>query len=299
MTRGIVAGLALLCAARGAADELTSERYPDADTVIVDDRIETVYQADGTYVTTDEEWVKALTEKGRRALSTISLDYSLRYGKGEIVLVEIIGADGKARAVDFAKTLKEATDNSASSMNIYDPLDKTLSCAVPGLKVGETRHVITRREATKSRVKDQWADIDLFESTDPIVRTSVKIDGPLSRPLRNIAVRHPLGNMESSVVTNGERVVYTWTAKDSPQMFPEPSMPPFWTQGQHLRVSTAESWPQLSKWYWELSLPHLEKTNAAMSNKVEEIVRATNRDTQAASLDLVKAIYKFVSQEVR
>ena len=299
MTRGIVAGLALLCAARGTADELTSERYPDADTVIVDDRIETVYQADGTYVTTDEEWVKALTEKGRRALSTISLDYSLRYGKGEIVLVEIIGADGKARAVDFAKTLKEATDNSASSMNIYDPLDKTLSCAVPGLKVGETRHVITRREATKSRVKDQWADIDLFESTDPIVRTSVKIDGPLSRPLRNIAVRHPLGNMESSVVTNGERVVYTWTAKDSPQMFPEPSMPPFWTQGQHLRVSTAESWPQLSKWYWELSLPHLEKTNAAMSNKVEEIVRATNRDTQAASLDLVKAIYKFVSQEVR
>ena len=82
MTRGIVAGLALLCAARGTADELTSERYPDADTVIVDDRIETVYQADGTYVTTDEEWVKALTEKGRRALSTISLDYSLRYGKG-------------------------------------------------------------------------------------------------------------------------------------------------------------------------------------------------------------------------
>ena len=299
MTRGIVVGLALLCAARGAAEELTSERYPDADTVIVDDRIETVYQADGTYVTTDEEWVKALTEKGRRALSTISLDYSLRYGKGEIVLVEIIGADGKARAVDFAKTLKEATDNSASSMNIYDPLDKTLSCAVPGLKVGETRHVITRREATKSRVKDQWADIELFESTDPIVRTSVKIDGPLSRPLRNIAVRHPLGNMESSVVTNGERVVYTWTAKDSPQMFPEPSMPPFWTQGQHLRVSTAESWPQLSKWYWELSLPHLEKTNAAMSNKVEEIVRATNRDTQATSLDLVKAIYKFVSQEVR
>ena len=35
-------------------DDITSERYPDADTVIVDDQIETVYQADGTYVTTDE-----------------------------------------------------------------------------------------------------------------------------------------------------------------------------------------------------------------------------------------------------
>jgi len=295
-----VAGFALaLCALSAAADGITAEKYPDADTVVVDDRVETVYQADGTYVTTDEEWTKALTERGRRELSTVSLDYSLRYGQGEIVLVEIIDAEGRARSVDFAQTLKEATDNSASAMNIYDPLDKVLSCAVPGIKVGETRHVVTRRTATKSRVRDQWSDIQLFESTVPIVRASVKIDGPLSRPLRRIAVRHPLGNVTSSVVTNGDRVVYSWTASDSPQMFPEPSMPPYWTQGQHLRVSTARDWREISKWYWDVSLPHLERTNAAMTNKVEEIVRATNHEPRTTNHELLRAIYKFVSQEVR
>ena len=293
-----VAGIVFaLCSLSAFADDITAEKYPDADIVLVDERVETVYQADGTYVTTEEDWKKALTERGRRSLSSLSIGYSLRYGKGEILLVEIIDAEGKVRAVDFAETLKEATDNSSTAENIYDPLDKVLSCSIPGIKVGETLHVKTRRMVTKSRVKDQWADMEIFESTMPIVRTSVRIDGPLSRPLKKIAVRNPLGNVVSSVVTNGDRVVYSWTAKNSPQMFPEPSMPPYWTQGQNLRVSTAANWQELSKWYWDVSVPHLEKTNAAMTNKVEEIIASVGAN--AAPIDKVRAMYKFVSQEIR
>ena len=297
--RGIkIAGIVFaLCSLSALADDITAEKYPDADVVLVDERVETTYQADGTYVSTEEDWKKALTERGRRSLSSLSIGYSLRYGKGEILLVEIIDADGKVRAVDFASTLKEATDNSSTAANIYDPLDKVLSCSIPGIKVGETLHVKTRRTVTKSRVKDQWADMEIFESTMPIVRTSVRIDGPLSRPLKKIAVRNPLGNVVSSVVTNGERVVYSWTAENSPQMFPEPAMPPYWTQGQNLRVSTASSWQELSKWYWDVSVPHLEKTNAAMTNKVEEIMGSVGAN--AAPIDKVRAMYKFVSQEIR
>ena len=297
--RGIkIAGIVFaLCSLSAFADDITAEKYPDADVVLVDERVETTYQADGTYVSTEEDWKKALTERGRRSLSSLSIGYSLRYGKGEILLVEIIDADGKVRAVDFASTLKEATDNSSTAANIYDPLDKVLSCSIPGIKVGETLHVKTRRTVTKSRVKDQWADMEIFESTMPIVRTSVRIDGPLSRPLKKIAVRNPLGNVVSSVVTNGERVVYSWTAENSPQMFPEPAMPPYWTQGQNLRVSTASSWQELSKWYWDVSVPHLEKTNAAMMNKVEEIMGSVGAN--AAPIDKVRAMYKFVSQEIR
>jgi len=293
-----VAGLVFaLCAISAFADDITAEKYPDADVVLVDERVDTVYQADGTYVTTEEDWKKALTERGRRSLSTLSIEYSLRYGKGEILLVEIIDAEGKVRSVDFASTLKEATDNSSTSANIYDPLDKVLSCSIPGIKIGETLHVKTRRTVTKSRVKDQWADMEIFESTMPIVRTSVKIDGPVSRPLKNIAVRNPLGNVVSSVVTNGDRIVYSWTVKNSPQMFPEPAMPPYWTQGQNLRVSTAANWQELSKWYWAVSVPHLEKTNAAMTNKVEEIMASAGAN--ATAIEKVRAMYKFVSQEIR
>ena len=289
-----IAFAAALCS---AANDITAEKYPDADTVLADYRVETVYQEDGTFVKTQEEWVKALTERGRRQLSTYSIDYSLRYGKGEILLVEIIDAEGTARKVDFRKTLKEATDNSSASENIYDPLDKTLTCSVPGLKVGETRHVVTRRETTKSRIKDQWADIELFESSQPILHSSVKIDAPLSRPLKSVALRNPIGNVTSSVETNGERIVYRWECKDSPQIFPEPATPPLWTLAQNLRVSTAENWREISKWYWDVSLPHLERTNAAITNKVEEILQGVGEG--AADMDKVRAVFKFVSQEIR
>jgi transglutaminase-like putative cysteine protease len=288
------AALAALCR---AADGVTPENYPDADTVVVDSRTETVYQADGTFVKTEEDWVKALTERGRRQLSTVSVDYSLRYGRGEILLVEIIDAEGNARQVDFRGTLKEATDNSSVSDNIYDPLDKTLTCAVPGLAVGETRHVVRRSETTRSRIRDQWADIELFQSMQPVLHSSVRIDAPLSRPLRSVALRNPIGNVASSAETNGTRIAYRWECADSPQMFPEPAMPPFWTLAQNLRVSTAGSWQEISRWYWDVSLPHLEKTNSAMTNKVAEIMFGLGEG--ASAMDRIRAVYKFVSQEIR
>ena len=280
-----------------SGDAVTADKYPDADTVLVSDDVKAVYQADGTYVMDEVEVAKALTERGRRALSTFSLGYSLRYGKAEVLRVEIVGADGSAREIDLSNAIKDATDNSSMGANIYDPLDRTITCSVPGLKVGETRRVVTRRTTTAARVKDTWADIFLMQSSDPVLYSRVVVDGPVSRPLKSTAVRHPVGEMETSVVTNGDRIVYTWIARDVPQIFPEPAMPTAWTEMQNIRVSTSANWQELSKWYWDVSVPHLEKTNAAMTNKVEEIVASVGR--KAPDRDLLKAVFKFVSQEIR
>ena len=175
-----------------AAAEVTSRKYPDADIVMLDDRIHTAYEADGTDVMWDDEWVKVLTEKGRRSRTTLTLDVSLRYGDAAIELVEIIGTNGVARRVDFRKTLKMATDNSSTSSNIYDPLDKKISCAVPGLSVGEIRHVRFCRRTRKARMQGAWADRQLFEHTAPICRTVVTVDQPKDNPIRHAVVRHGL-----------------------------------------------------------------------------------------------------------
>ena len=277
------------------ADTVTPERYPDAHMVMIDSKVDIRYNADGTYSSEEVELIKALTERGRRELSTLSIGYSLRYGRAEIAEVEIIGADGGVRKVDFASTLKEATDNSSQSANIYDPLDKVLSCAVAGLKVGETRRTVVRRTVDRPRVRDHWADIEVLEYTFPIVRAEVAITGPVERPLRSIALRNPLGNVVSSVVTNAGDIVYRWTAENSPQAFPEPNMPPLWTEAQNLRVSTAADWKEISRWYWEVSRPHLEKTNAAMTNKVAEILAEAGPERG----ERIRALFKFVSQEIR
>lgn len=280
-----------------AARDVTTRRFPDADSVLVDDRIHTRYEADGADVTWDDEWVKVLTEKGRRGYGGISLDYNARYGDAGILCVEIVGTNGQVRAVDFGKTLKVATDNSSMSANIVDPQDKTLSCKVPGLEVGEVRHVRFWKRTRRARMKDAWADSELLESTQPIVSTSVTVDQPAARPALHAVVRHPFSNTVVRVADRdlgGGRKLLRWTARDVPQAFPEPNMPSFSRCVQALRLSTIPDWPTVSRWYWGLCAPHLAKATPAMTNEVVRLVKGCRTETEK-----VRAVFRFVSQEVR
>ena len=297
-----LACLALASAAACAADagDVTCERFPDADAVVVDDVSRVAYRPDGTYVEESESRTKVLTEKGRREASTVELRYSKRYGTAAIDFVRIVGTNGAARAVDVSATTHEATDNGSMSANIYDPLDRCIVCTVPGLAVGETLHVKTTRRALKPRCENQWSDLAVFEWSNPILRSRVEIRAPAARPLRRVAVRHPRGNVTSSETPLADGgTLHVFTATNAAQVFPEPDMPPLYTQVQHLRVSTASDWPEISRWYWDLCAPHLAKTNAAMIAKVEELKSQIAPHPSTPDRHLLHAIFKFVSQEVR
>ncbi|MBR6586643.1 MAG: DUF3857 domain-containing protein, partial [Kiritimatiellae bacterium] len=276
---------------------ITRMDYPDADTVVIDDHTRVEYAADGSYTVENDEKILALTEKGRRSLRTVTIGVSRRYGDAEIVKIEIIGTNGTVRTVDFRKTLKEATDNSSVSSNIYDPLDRKISCAVPGMEIGEIRRVVTRERMLKPRMRDSFAFGTLFEAMRPIVQSSLEIVQPKDRPIVNVKLRHPVEGTvtrsEDETLPDG-RTLLKWTAKNVPQAFPEPDMPSFGSVAQSLLVSTVGSWEDVSRWYWKLCLPRLESTNPAMTNKVSEIVKIVNGD-----MDRVRAIFKFVSQEIR
>ena len=278
-------------------DDVTAERFPDADTVIVNEIEKVEYHPDGTYETTDESWTKILTEKGRRDESTTTLDYSRRYGEGAIVYVGAIGTNGEEREIDVSKTTKESTDNASMSSNIYDPLDRKIVCRIPGLAVGETVHVKTRRKMTRARTERKWADLSVMEWTCPIVRATYEVKAPAELPIRKKAIRNPLGNIVASErkLDDGS-VLHTFVVTNSAQAFPEPDMPPMYTQVQNVRLSTAADWPEISKWYWELCAAHLAKTNAAMVAKVRELTKDLRRETKDA---VIRRIFKFVSQEVR
>jgi len=278
-----------------ADDDITLEKYPDANAVLVKSLRNIEYATDGTYFNKDENWVKILTEKGRREESELSVAYSSRYGLAKIVSVGIIGTNGVERAVDIAATMKETTDNSSMAENIYDPMHRKVACRVPGLMVGETIHTVIERSTFKSRVDGQFADMTIVEWECPILESVYCVTAPKDLPLRKMAVRNPLGNVEESHVTNADgRVVHTWRATNSPQSFSEPDTPPFYSLVENIQVSTAERWEDLSQWYWDLSLPHLLKTNEAISNKVYSVIQGA--DTFDAK---VKSLYKWVAQEVR
>jgi len=289
---------ALAYAARAAYEDVTVEKYPDADSVLVDNLESVEYNPDGTYTSTSTSTTKILTEKGRREESVISVGYSARYGKAEILDVRVTGADGVERKVDVSSTMKETTDNSSVSSNIYDPMQRKITCAVPGLKVGDVIRYTTRRTVSKSRVKDLFADISVMEWTCPILRQEYRVKAPRERPLVRTAVRNPLGNVayKKDALADGS-TLHVWCVTNSPQAFAEPDMPPIHTQVQRLLISTAEDWPHISRWYWDLSRPHLAKTTPAITNRVREIVASL--PAGAKDFDRISAIYKWVAQEVR
>ena len=281
-----------------AYEEVNISKYPDADSVLIDEREYTEYKPDGTYKTEGLSKIKVLTEKGRREESVISLSFNARYGSAKIVEVLVESLDGSVRKVDISKTTKETTDNSSVSANIYDPMDRQIVCTIPALKIGDIITYKTERKTFMARVKDHFADIGVLEWKCPILSYTMTVKAPKDRPLKNMAVRNPLGNVKyTSKVESDGSVVHTWTAKDSPQAFEEPDMPPMYKQVQNVQVSTVGSWQELSKWYWDLSLPHLSKTTPAISNCVANIVSSLGKN--ADDIAKISAIYKWVAQEVR
>ena len=280
--------------------DVTSAAYPDADTVTVDNREEVEYFPDGTYRSVEESWTKALTEAGRRELSSTALGYSRRYGEAKIAEVAIISPDGVTNSLDLTGLVKDTTDNSSTAANIYDPLDRQIVCTVPGVRIGDTVYVRKEHSTFAARCRNQWATLSMLEDFAPVVRASLRVKCPKELPVRSVAVRHPLGNVTHHAVTNADgSVVMDWCATNSPQAFWEPSMPAAYRQLQHVTLSTSASWPELSKWYWSLCAPHLAKTNAAMTAKTEELKLKCEVEGGIDRDELLKAVFKFVSQEIR
>ena len=285
-------------AAWGAFEDVTAEKYPDADAVLLEGVVDVAYEPDGSYTKETVNTVKILTDKGRREEGEIELPYSARYGSAEIVSVTVLEQDGSERAVDLSKTTKETTDNSSASENIYDTQHRKIVCSVPGIKVGDVIRYRTRYNVFKSRVKDSFSDFSVLEWKIPMLRQEVRVKAPAARPLKRTAVRNPLGNVKyrTESLEDGS-TLHVWTAENSPQAFDEPDTPPFHTLVQGLRVSTAEGWPAMSRWYWDLCQGHLARTNEAITNRVVEIMSATSPDDPAEKR--VGAVFKWVSQEIR
>ncbi len=278
------------------AKSVNASRFPDADSVLVDDHVLEIYEKDGTSVLWDDEYSKIMTEKGRRGGSSHELMFDLNYGTSFVYRAEIIKPDGRIFPIDTEKYSRLMTEPGQMGSNIYDPSNKTLSFSIPGLEIGDLCHLITCRVTTKARVPDTWSDYAVFEYDSPIVKLDYAISAPPERPLRHKVLRSPVTNSVTYTESRQSdgRTLHTWKVTDVPQMFPEPDMPPLHTQVQRLILSTIEDWRSVSRWYWDLCQPALAKTTPEMQTLVNTLIAGTStRDEK------IRRVFKFVSQEIR
>ncbi len=290
----IIERAAVLEAAKG----VDKNKYPDAESVILEQALNLTYRKDGTYTQYDEQYIKILTEKARRAHSTISSYFTIPYQQIEdckVLLIEIIKPDGQSVKIDLKKNAKLVVNNSSMSANIYDPNDKVIRVNIPGLEVGDILHSYMYDNTRQPRTRGIFADIFMFEFTTPLLKKTVRVTGDRDFPLQSIALRNPVGK---SVVfeksEQGDKIVYKWVGTNVAQAFPEPDSPELYSCTQRVLVSTAKSWKEVSDWYWRLCQKPLAETTPAMQQKVSELT--ANAKTP---MDKIREIFRWVSQEVR
>jgi transglutaminase-like putative cysteine protease len=276
------------------AKGVTPKSYPNSDDVLVDDLIRVRYEKDGTSVTADDTWLKVLTEKGKKDHTTLGFHFNAHYGSIEVVVLEIHKPDGKVVPIDIKAQSKVMVNRSQMSKNIFDPNQKRLQVGVPGLEVGDVLHYRFIRRSLKTRMPNTWSNYEVLEYTSPMKRYVIEVDGPKELPLRAITLKDEIkGKVTHTRKTGGDRIIHRWEIRDVARMYKEPRMPALHTVVQRLLLSTIPDWRDISKWYWDISKPHLEPTDG-MKTKVAELTKGmTDRRKK------VEAIFQFVSQKIR
>ena len=277
------------------ASSITTDTYPNADAVVVDDYSRTVYNADGTYEAINDSCAKVLTEKGKRGNRTISQSYDLAYGTSMVVSAEVIKPDGTVIPVDILKQGQTMVDRSQMSANIYNPNSKVITVSIPGVEIGDMVRYVTRNVIKKARMADTFSDYNVLEYTAPIKHAVVEIFGPKELPLAKTELKDEVdGTVTYTFDEKDGKNHYRWEVKDVARMYGEPKMPALHTVVQRLLVSTIPDWETVSQWYHTLCEPRLADVTPEMEQTVKDLIKDCKTRQEK-----IEAIFYYVSQKIR
>ena len=274
---------------------ITRQKYPNADFVNIDQKHWISYNPDGTY----EEWnahaVKIMSEKGRRQFQTISSYFTIPYNTTEFKRIQIIRPDGTQIPVDIEKNSRITIEHGQMKNNIYNPNQKILRISIPKLDIGDILYSELMDHFSKVRTPDTWSDYVAMESVQPIIRKIYEVCAPIERPLENIMIKNEiLGTIHFQETRKEQFIIYQWTAENVPQAFPEPDMPPIYSQVQRVLISTVKDWKDISRWYWELCKKPIHDTSPQMEEMVQKLIQDLPRP-----MEKIKKIFFWVSQKIR
>jgi transglutaminase-like putative cysteine protease len=277
------------------AQKVTQQRFPNADFVNIDQKHWISYNPDGTY----EEWnahaIKIMSEKGRRQFQTISSYFTIPYNTTTFKHIEILRPDGTRVSVDVEKNSRITIEHGQMKSNIYNPNQKILRVSIPKLEIGDILYSELMDNFSKVRTPNTWSDYVGLESVQPIIRKIYEICAPVELPLERIMIKNEIpGTILFKETQHDQYITYQWIAQNVPQVFPEPDMPPVYSQIQRLLVSTVKEWKDISKWYWELCDKPIHDTSSQMEETVQQLIQDA-----PSPRDKIKKIFFWVSQKIR
>lgn len=277
------------------SQKYTNKEYPNANDLVLKDNTTAEYKEDGTSVSTNEFYIKILTDKGIEDNRVISLNFLLPYYTVEVKELDLIKANGQIIKLDPNELGKVMISTDQMGDNIYNPNSKVLQLSIPNLEVNDIIHTLSKVIQNKPMIPNSWFDASILQLTSPIIETEYSIKSPNSLPLSKETVLSQIkNNLTFNTVKDEDSITRIWQAKNVPQIIPEPNMPSTSKVAQRVLVSTLSDWQTVSKWYWNLCEPKINSINDAMKLKVKELINKDNSDEKN-----IENIYYFVAQKIR
>jgi len=264
------------------------DKYPEADLLHITEKKNIRFEAGGDFTLRGYELVKILTDKGKKEAATKKIPYHRRYMTVNVLKARVVNADGTVVTV-AEDAIKDGTMTETQAMNILEENFRVRSITFPDLDVGDT--IETEVEIiSKPIIEDNYNNIDLFQYDQPLLEKTVVIDGPAGKPLYFVVKNGALVFMKEE---KDDRVLYTWSAKNSPRIIPELGMIPFQDVALKLIVSTFKDWQSLSAYGSRLNKDKVDITDD-MKAKVAELT--SGKETLQ---EKILAINHFISKNVR
>lgn len=312
-------------AARVAA--VDASRYT-SDTVIVLDQTDVLVQPDGIGIASSCQVVKVLKESGIRRLSVQRFGFDPTTNDMNIEAVRVIRADGGIEDVPVETVVEQPEPQWGIFWG-----SRQLIIGVPRLEVGdavETRTVktgfnvayLSAADGSLPAARDDgygagtgmrsgdrsgaaspasgrsleppmpghWYDEVSFASSTPIIEKRYSVRVPRDKVLQYAVYN---GEVQSSVLIDGDHVVYTFEKKDIAPAPTEPQMVAGTDVYCKVVLATVPDWITKSKWFYEKNEPSLE-VNDEIRAKVEEIIRGLSTDEEK-----ITALNHWVAENIR
>ncbi len=295
-------------------DAGTAKCHPDFDYVIaLDHSINRVIDSGITYVDLYTLY-KVLTVDGCLELSSLRWNYDPRSSFIEVAEVNII-RDGEKISVPVDVVLDLPAPQSA----IYWS-DRTKLLQLPRLEVGDGIEVKAMRKGynyalladadvdlgAEARIASEddgryippmaghYFDIIIFQADVPVMEKKYILELPKSKRLQSQIYNQPLF---AKTDYTDDKNVYTWWGLNMPAVVHEDRQPDEADFAAKVVITTAESWEQKSKWFYDVNKNQFEVTPDITAQVNTILVEAGV--TNGTDLEKAKALNHWVAQNIR
>lgn len=273
-------------------DAPKQEDYPQASALILlsDEKLDVL--ADNTSVFDRHFLVKILNDRGK-SFGEIEIEYDSTDEKVKLIYARTIKTDGEVIKVgdkhirDVSKYLNFPLYSNARVMII----------SMPEVAVGSIIEYKVRIFQSRLVNKKDFYTAYLTQESEPVILAKFAVSFPKERKVNSLILNEEYNyfnaKLTPEITEKDDKKIYLWEFRNTPELIPEPDMPPASEIVASFLLSSFDSWDEIYKWWWDLAKDKIS-ANEDIKKKVSQLTKDQDTDLKKA-----EAIYNWCVQNIR